>query len=126
MYATAARNSVLKNLPDDHGVKAGGCAGLYFGGCAQLVVTNEGIIWSRGGGRVFGLSGGASYVFKNALATDGAVSWETSISLGPAEVGYELDMLPNSTPQFGFEAAPSRFGLSINHTLMKHTYYRGD
>ena len=49
MYATAARNSVLKNLPDDQGVKAGGCAGLYFGGCAQLVVTNEGIIWSRGG-----------------------------------------------------------------------------
>ena len=46
MYATASKNSMLKDLPDDQGVKAGGCAGFYFGGCAQLVVTNEGVIVS--------------------------------------------------------------------------------
>jgi len=125
MAATAVKNSALKGLPEDQGLKVGGCAGAYFGGCGQLVITNEGIIWSRGAGRVFGLSGGASYVFKNALATDGAVSWETSVTIPFMEGGVELNMLQGATPQFGYEAGLVG-GFSVNHTLMKHTYYRGN
>ncbi|MCH1932065.1 hypothetical protein L9G16_17975 [Shewanella sp. A25] len=58
---------------------------------------------------MFGVSGEASYIYKNALATDGAVSWDTSLSLGPFSAGYEINFLPNSTPQFGYEVLPVKF-----------------
>ena len=126
MVATQSKNSMLANLKDDTGLKVSGCAGFYFGGCAQVTVVKDGIIWSRGAGRVFGASGGVSYVGQNANATHGATSWESAVEVPFVTGSMELNLQQGSKPQFGWEIAPVQMGLSVSHTLMKHTHYKGN
>nr|WP_256261122.1 RHS repeat-associated core domain-containing protein [Shewanella sp. NIFS-20-20] len=122
--AYAVVNSPLKNLPDDQGIKFGGCAGIHYGGCAQIVATNQGLTFSKGVGMVYGVSGGANYIFQNASSTDGAWAWESSVTALFVTTGVEMNMLPGAQLQTGLEMGTT-WGFSINNVLMKHTNFNG-
>ncbi|WP_299011888.1 hypothetical protein [uncultured Shewanella sp.] len=126
MAANTVTNTSLSNLPNDQGIKFGGCVGIYVGICAQLIIVNDGIVVSSGSGRVYGASLGLNYVLKNASAIDGTLAWETGISIGPIEVSEQLLFQQNSTPTLGAEFSPTKIGMSYQHVLMQFSTYPGN